>query len=50
MKELLKVDIDGWLEEVEDIRTNHYPKFGDHLPEELATFLDSLEADLRAAK
>ena len=50
MKELLRVDIDGWLNEVADIRTNHYPKFGDHLPQELATFLDSLEADLRAAK
>ena len=50
MKELLAVDIDGWLDEVADIRANHYPKFGDHLPKELAVFLDALEADLRAAK
>jgi len=50
MKELLAVDIDGWLDEVADIRANHYPKFGDHLPKELAVFLDALEADLKAAK
>ncbi|MDD4037715.1 MAG: phosphoenolpyruvate carboxykinase (GTP) [Sphaerochaeta sp.] len=50
MQELLAVDIDGWLKEVEDIRANHYPKFGDKLPKELATFLDQLEANLKAAK
>ncbi|ADY14530.1 Phosphoenolpyruvate carboxykinase (GTP) [Sphaerochaeta globosa str. Buddy] len=50
MKELLAVDIDGWINEVEDIRANHYPKFGDKLPKELATFLDQLEANLKAAK
>lgn len=50
MKELLAVDLDGWINEVEDIRANHYPKFGDKLPKELATFLDQLEANLKAAK
>lgn len=50
MKELLNVDIDGWLHEVEDIRKNHYPIFGDKLPKELWAQLDSLEADLKAAK
>ncbi len=50
MQQLLAVDIDGWLKEVEDIRANHYPKFGDKLPKELATFLDRLEANLKAAK
>jgi len=50
MKELLAVDLDGWINEVEDIRTNHYPKFGDHLPKELAVFLDTLESNLKAAK
>lgn len=50
MKQLLTVDVDGWLKEVEDIRTNHYPKFGKHLPKELAAFLDELEAKLKAAK
>ncbi len=50
MKELLTVDVDGWLREVEDIRTNHYPKFGKHLPKELSDMLDTLEANLKAAK
>ncbi len=50
MAELLKVDVAGWLREVEDIRTNHYPKFGKHLPKELADMLDTLEASLKAYK
>ena len=50
MKELLKVDTEGWLREVEDIRTNHYPKFGSHLPKELSEMLDTLEASLKASK
>ena len=50
MAELLKVDVDGWLKEVEDIRTNHYPKFGKHLPKELSDMLDTLEKSLKAAK
>ena len=50
MKELLTVDVDGWLREVEDIRTNHYPKFGSHLPAELSEMLNTLEANLKAAK
>lgn len=47
MAELLKVDREGWLKEVEDIRTNHYPKFGAHLPKELSDMLDTLENALR---
>ena len=50
MAELLKVDVEGWLKEVNDIRTNHYPKFGKHLPKELAEMLDTLEASLKAYK
>lgn len=50
MKALLTVDVEGWLKEVEDIRTNHYPKFGSHLPKELAEMLDTLEASLKASK
>jgi phosphoenolpyruvate carboxykinase (GTP) len=50
MKQLLAVDVDGWLKEVEDIRTNHYPKFGNKLPKELSAMLDTLEANLKAAK
>ncbi len=50
MDELLTVDVDGWLKEVEDIKVNHYPKFGDHLPKQLNEFLAQLEAKLHAAK
>ncbi len=50
MKELLKIDTEGWLREVGDIRTNHYPKFGSHLPKELSEMLDTLEASLKAYK
>jgi phosphoenolpyruvate carboxykinase (GTP) len=50
MEKLLSVDVDGWLKEVADIRTNHYPKFGSHLPKELAVFLDTLEKNLNEAK
>ena len=48
MAELLKVDRESWLKEVEDIRANHYPKFGDKLPKELAAELSALEARLKA--
>lgn len=46
MKELLQVDKEGWLKEVKDIRENHYPKFGKHLPKELSDCLNELEARL----
>lgn len=46
MKELLAVDKEGWLREVKDIRENHYPKFGSHLPKELSDCLDELEKNL----
>jgi phosphoenolpyruvate carboxykinase (GTP) len=49
MDELLSVDIEGWKKEVADIKANHYPKFGDDLPQELADFLDKLEAKLNNA-
>ncbi|MDD4762801.1 MAG: phosphoenolpyruvate carboxykinase (GTP) [Sphaerochaetaceae bacterium] len=47
MAELLKVDREGWLKEVEDVRANHYPKFGEHLPKELSHMLDVLESNLK---
>jgi phosphoenolpyruvate carboxykinase (GTP) len=47
MAELLKVDREGWLKEVEDVRINHYPKFGAHLPKELSDMLDTLENNLK---
>ncbi len=46
MKELLSVDIEGWKKELAGIRSEHYPKFGDHLPKELLAQLDALEARL----
>ncbi len=50
MAELLKVDVKGWLDEVSDIRANHYPKFGTKLPTELAHMLDVMESNLTSAK
>ena len=43
---ITSVDKEGWLKECKDIRENHYPKFGDHLPKELVECLDDLEARL----
>jgi len=47
--QLLSVDVDGWLEELPQIR-QHYARFGDHLPAELARELDALEEALEAGK
>ncbi len=47
MAELLSVDKEGWLKEIESIRAEHYPKFGDKLPKELADELDALEARIK---
>jgi len=47
LAEILSVDKEGWLKEIEDIRTEHYPKFGDKLPKELSALLDTLEKNLR---
>jgi len=44
---ITSVDKEGWLKEIDDIRKNHYPKFGSHLPKELAAELDKLEANLK---
>ena len=49
LPEILKVDVEGWKKEVKDIRENHYPKFGSHLPKELNAILDDLEARLNKA-
>ena len=43
---ITSVDKEGWLKEIKDIRENHYPKFGKHLPKELAQQLDILEKNL----
>lgn len=44
--ELLRVDREGWLKEIPDIRV-HYAKIGDHLPEELRIELANLERRLK---
>jgi phosphoenolpyruvate carboxykinase (GTP) len=49
MAELLKVDVERWLEELPQLR-KHYARFGDHLPEALARELDELQQRLEAAK
>lgn len=46
MEELLRIDIDGWLEEVGGIG-EHYARFEERMPEELREELDALEARLR---
>lgn len=47
MKELLKVSKDEWLNEVASVR-EHYAKFGEKLPKELAAQLEALESRLNA--
>ena len=47
MAELLKVNKDEWLKEVESIK-EHYTKFGDKLPKEMAKQLAALEERLKA--
>jgi phosphoenolpyruvate carboxykinase (GTP) len=48
MKGILSVDTEGWKKEIADIRANHYPKFGDKLPEELKAELEGLEKRLNS--
>jgi len=49
MRELLRVDVPGWLAEVPLIR-EHYAQFGARLPAALNAELDSLEKRLKAAR
>jgi phosphoenolpyruvate carboxykinase (GTP) len=49
MRELLNVDKAGWLEEINDIRANHFSKFGDKMPAELIEILDRIERDLQSS-
>ena len=46
---LLKVDVDGWLAELDGIE-EYYATFGDHLPEELTNQINSLRSRLETAK
>ena len=45
LQAITSVDVDGWREAVPQIR-DHYAAFGDRLPTELATALDTLESSL----
>jgi len=45
MAELLRVDKEGWLAEIESIKTN-YESYGNRLPAELAAQLAKLERNL----
>ncbi|MEM7365442.1 MAG: phosphoenolpyruvate carboxykinase (GTP) [Pseudomonadota bacterium] len=47
--ELLRVDIDGWLQEIPLIR-EYYASFGDRVPEALISQVDLLEARLKEAQ
>jgi phosphoenolpyruvate carboxykinase (GTP) len=47
MRELIKADLAGWKAEIDDVKTGHYPKFGDRLPKELIHHLDAIEKRLR---
>ncbi len=42
MKELLDVDVSGWMAELKGIKADHYAKFGAKLPKELGDQLDLL--------
>ena len=46
---LLRVEIDGWLQEIPQIR-EYYETFGDRLPEELLEEVNNLETRLQEAK
>lgn len=46
MAELLSVDVEGWKAELADVEANHYPKFGDKLPKELADQIAALKTRL----
>ncbi len=49
IKELLRVDVDGWLEELPLIE-EYFAQFGDHLPKEFRDELRSMKDRLDAAK
>ena len=46
MKQLLAMDQEGWKAELEDVKANHYPKFGAKLPKELANKLEAIKNKL----
>ncbi len=49
MRELLRVDVNGWLAELPLI-AEYYAQFGDHLPKELRDELSAMKDRLEAAR
>jgi phosphoenolpyruvate carboxykinase (GTP) len=48
LNELCTVDIEGWIEEIADIREKHYAQYGGRLPKELYDELDAIEKRLNS--
>ncbi len=49
LAELLRVDLDGWLADVQGVR-EYYAEFGDKVPKQLGAELDALRQRLKAAR
>ena len=49
LPQILKVDVEGWKKELADVKENHYPKFGKHLPKELSDIIDMIQDRLNKA-
>ena len=49
LPEITKVDVEGWKKELADVKENHYPKFGKHLPKELSDIIDMIQDRLNKA-
>jgi phosphoenolpyruvate carboxykinase (GTP) len=49
LAELLRVDVEGWLEDVGGV-AEHYGQFGDRIPKELQAELDALKERLESAR
>ncbi len=46
---ITSVDVEGWKKELADVKENHYPKFGKHLPKELSEIIDMIQDRLNKA-
>ncbi len=49
LPQITKVDVEGWKKELADVKENHYPKFGKHLPKELSEIIDMIQDRLNKA-
>ena len=48
MAELTSVDVEGWKKEINEVRKDFYPQYGDRLPKVLYEELDKIEKLLNA--